>query len=67
MELDTELGSIAPGERADLLLVSAKPLAVSPEQIPPITVESTMVDGVRCGSVPTLQHELRTEQAGAQG
>lgn len=43
--LDAHLGSITPGKCADLVLLSANPLDVPPEEIPAITVEWTMVDG----------------------
>ncbi len=42
---ETEVGSLAPGMYADLIVLSADPLAVDPEAIPGIEVWLTMVGG----------------------
>lgn len=48
---EDELGSLAPGKRADLAVLSADPLRVPEEEIAAIEVLETWVDGVRRHSV----------------
>ena len=43
--MERERGSIAPGKRADLVLLSADPTAVAPEKIREIRVLETVKDG----------------------
>jgi predicted amidohydrolase YtcJ len=45
MRREHEVGSLEPGKRADLVVLSADPTAVDPEAIRDITVEQTYVDG----------------------
>jgi predicted amidohydrolase YtcJ len=40
-----EKGSISPGQRADLVVLSRSPLAVDPEEIREIRVEETLIAG----------------------
>ena len=43
--MERERGSIAPGKRADFVLLSADPTAVAPEKIREIRVLETVKDG----------------------
>ena len=45
MGLEDELGSLSPGKRADVALLSADPTSVPPEAIKEIRVEATFLDG----------------------
>lgn len=45
--MEHEVGRLAPGLRADFLLLDADPLAAPPSTLPTIKVLSTWVDGVR--------------------
>lgn len=45
LRLDRELGSIAPGKRADLVVLDRDPLAVRPERIRDIAVWGTLYEG----------------------
>ncbi|MBI2919430.1 MAG: amidohydrolase [Chloroflexi bacterium] len=45
--LEDELGSLAPGKRADMVLLGADPTSVPPDTIKDIRVEATYIDG-RC-------------------
>ena len=40
-------GSITPGKRADLVVLSENPMAVSPEHLKDIGVEMTFMNGVK--------------------
>ena len=42
---EAEVGSLAPGKRADFLLLKEDPLAVPPECLRTLTVQATYVDG----------------------
>jgi hypothetical protein len=42
---EAEVGSLAPGKRADFLLLKEDPLAVPPERLRTLTVQATYVDG----------------------
>jgi predicted amidohydrolase YtcJ len=44
--METEVGRLAPGLRADFVLLDADPLSVPAERLPKIGVISTWVDGV---------------------
>jgi predicted amidohydrolase YtcJ len=44
--LESEVGSIRPGKRADVIVLEADPTRVPAADIPSITVRMTMVDGV---------------------
>jgi predicted amidohydrolase YtcJ len=43
--MESKLGSIEPGKLADLIVLSADPLAVPENEIPNIEVVATLVDG----------------------
>lgn len=43
--VDDSVGSLAPGKKADLIVLSANPLAVPIDQVPAIEVLSTMIGG----------------------
>jgi predicted amidohydrolase YtcJ len=43
---DTSKGSLAPGKRADLVILDADPTATPPEQLNAISVVATLKDGV---------------------
>jgi len=43
--LEAEVGSLAPGKRADLTILDADPRDVAPEQIDRIRVRATWLDG----------------------
>jgi predicted amidohydrolase YtcJ len=43
---ERELGSLEPGTRADLAVLSDDPLAVDPDRVASIAVLQTWVDGV---------------------
>ena len=43
---DAEKGTLAPGKRADLVVLSESPLRVAPERIAAIEVRRTVVGGV---------------------
>ena len=45
MHRETEIGSLAPGKRADFTVLDRNPLHVDPEQITGIQVLATVVDG----------------------
>jgi len=45
--MENEVGRLAPGLRADFVLLDADPLTVPARQLPDITVLSTWVDGAR--------------------
>jgi predicted amidohydrolase YtcJ len=45
--MDSEVGRLAPGMRADFVLLEADPLGVPARQLPDIKVLSTWVDGLR--------------------
>ena len=45
MHRETEIGSLAPGKRADFTVLDRNPLSVDPEQITGIRVLATVVDG----------------------
>lgn len=42
---ENEVGSLAPGKRADFVVLAEDPLAVDPAQLRGLTVQSTWVDG----------------------
>ncbi|MCA8895403.1 MAG: amidohydrolase family protein, partial [Amphiplicatus sp.] len=42
---DDERGSIEPGKRADLVVISANPMTIAPSEISEIAVIETMLDG----------------------
>ena len=42
---ETEVGSLAPGKRADFVVLAEDPLAVPPERLRTLTVRATYVDG----------------------
>jgi predicted amidohydrolase YtcJ len=44
--MEQEVGRLAPGLRADFVLLADDPLAVPPAQLPGLTVQSTWLDGV---------------------
>jgi len=52
--MENEVGRLAPGLRADFVLLDADPLAVSARQLPGIKVLSTWIDGVRVYDAATL-------------
>jgi predicted amidohydrolase YtcJ len=56
--LESELGSISPGKRADLVFLAADPTHVPVADIPQIPVCMTMVDGVVRWRGQTPTHEL---------
>jgi hypothetical protein len=49
---ETEVGRLAPGMRADFVLLDADPLTVDPARLPSIKVLSTWLDGGRVYSAP---------------
>jgi predicted amidohydrolase YtcJ len=49
---ENEVGRLAPGLRADFVLLDADPLSVEPARLPTIKVLSTWVDGERVYSAP---------------
>jgi predicted amidohydrolase YtcJ len=49
---ETEVGRLAPGLRADFVLLDADPLTVGPARLPSIKVLSTWVDGGRVYTAP---------------
>lgn len=51
---ENELGSIAPGKRADFAVLSADPLEVPEDEIAQITVLATWVDGVVRHTAPAV-------------
>jgi predicted amidohydrolase YtcJ len=50
--LDDVCGSLEPGKRADLLVLSADPLACAPDDLARIEVEETWLKGVRQRNAP---------------
>jgi len=50
--MENEVGRLAPGLRADFVLLEADPLAVPSRRLPNIKVLSTWVDGVRMYAAP---------------
>ncbi|RPE81083.1 amidohydrolase [Vulcaniibacterium tengchongense] len=42
---ENEVGSLAPGKRADFVLLKEDPLAVAPERLRTLTVQATYLDG----------------------
>jgi hypothetical protein len=57
--LESEVGSIRRGKRADLVFLAADPTRVPVAEIPQIPVCMTMVDGVVQWRGHTVAHELR--------
>jgi hypothetical protein len=57
--LESEVGSLKRGKRADLVLLAADPTRVPVAEIPRIPVCMTMVDGVVQWRGHTVAHELR--------
>lgn len=51
LRLDDEVGSLAPGKRADLTILAADPFEVAPEDLDRIEVQATWLDG-RPGRTP---------------
>ncbi|HEX8252988.1 MAG TPA: amidohydrolase family protein [Thermoanaerobaculia bacterium] len=45
MFADHELGRLAPGMLADVVVLSANPFTIAPEELPEVRVELTVVDG----------------------
>lgn len=50
--MEHEVGRLAPGLRADFVLLEADPLTVPPRQLPQIRVLSTWIDGARVYAAP---------------
>jgi predicted amidohydrolase YtcJ len=50
--MEREVGRLAPGLRADFVLLDADPLATPPERLPKIKVLSTWLDGAPVYSTP---------------
>jgi len=50
--MENEVGRLAPGMRADFVLLDADPLAAPPDRLPKLGVLSTWVDGVAVYAAP---------------
>ena len=46
LHLENDLGTLEPGKRADLVILSSDPLTVSPDRLTEIDVRMTWIDGV---------------------
>jgi hypothetical protein len=50
--MEDEVGRLAPGLRADFVLLDADPLATPADRLPAIKVRSTWIDGARVYQAP---------------
>jgi hypothetical protein len=59
--MENEVGRLAPGMRADFVLLEADPLTAPARQLPDIKVLSTWIDGV-----PVYRADAKSQERGTE-